>query len=188
MLRYIQNTLNHGILYRANNDEGLIGYSDSDWGGDQSDRKSTTGVVFTLNRGLITWELTKQAIVATSTVKAEYIALSQAAKEALWIKQLLQEMGIYHPTVLIRMDSKGAMDFAANAQFSKRTKHIDIRHHFIRDHLEKGDISLEWVPTEDMTADILTKPLDRKRFMALRDRLGVYHGVEPTVLSNALAN
>jgi hypothetical protein len=86
------------------------------------------------------------------------------------------------------MDSKGAMDFAANAQFSKRTKHIDIRHHFIRDHLEKGDISLEWVPTEDMTADILTKPLDRKRFMALRDRLGVYHGVEPTVLSNALAN
>jgi hypothetical protein len=97
-------------------------------------------------------------------------------------------MGIYYPTVLIRIDSKGAMDFAINAQFSKRTKHIDIRHYFIQDHLEKGDISLEWVPTEDITADILTKPLDQKRFMVLRDRLGVYHGVESTVLSNTLAN
>ena len=80
------------------------------------------------------------------------------------------------------------MDFAINAQFSKRTKHIDIWHHFIRDHLKKGDISLEWVPTEDMTADILTKPLDRKRFMALRNHLGIYHRVEPIVLSNALSN
>jgi hypothetical protein len=86
------------------------------------------------------------------------------------------------------MDSKGAMDFAANAQFSKRTKHINIRHHFIRDHLKKGNISLKWVPTEDMTANILTKPLDRKRFMALRDHLGVYHGVEPIILSNTLSN
>jgi hypothetical protein len=80
------------------------------------------------------------------------------------------------------------MDFAINTQFSKRTKHIDIRHYFIRDHLEKGNILLEWVPTEDITADILIKPLDRKRFMALCDRLGVYHGVEPTVFLNTLAN
>ena len=80
------------------------------------------------------------------------------------------------------------MDFAVNAQFSKRTKHIDIRHHFIRDHLEKGDISLEWVLIEDIIADILTKPLDQKRFMALCDHLGVYYGVKPIILSNALAN
>jgi hypothetical protein len=97
-------------------------------------------------------------------------------------------MGIYHPTILIHIDSKGAIDFAVNAQFSKRTKHIDIRHHFIRDHLKKGDISLEWVPIKDITADILTKPLDQKRFMALCDRLGVYHGVKPIILSNALSN
>ena len=121
-------------------------------------------------------------------VKAEYIALLQAAKEALQIKQLLQEIGIYYPTVLIRMDSKGVMDFTANTQFSKRTKHIDIQYHFIRDYLKKGNISLKWVPTEDITADILIKPLDRKRFMAFRDRLSVYYGVEPIVFSNTLAN
>ena len=69
-------------------------------------------------------------------------------------------MGIYHPTILIHIDSKGVMDFTANAQFSKRTKHINIRHYFIRDHLEKGDILLEWVPIEDIIADILIKPLD----------------------------
>jgi hypothetical protein len=80
------------------------------------------------------------------------------------------------------------MDFAINIQFSKRTKHINIRHYFIRDHLKKGDISLKWVPTEDIIADILIKPLNRKRFMALCDRLGVYYRVEPTILSNALLN
>jgi hypothetical protein len=86
------------------------------------------------------------------------------------------------------MDSKRAMDFAINAQFSKRTKHINIRHNFIQDHFKKGDILLEWVLIEDIIADILTKPLDEKRFMALCDRLGVYHRVEPIILLNALAN
>ena len=121
-------------------------------------------------------------------VKAEYIALLQTAKEALWIKQLLQEIGIYYLTILIYIDFKEAMDFVVNAQFSKRTKHIDIRHYFIQDHLKKSNILLEQVPIEDITADILIKPLNQKRFMALCDRLGVYYKVKPTVLSNALLN
>jgi hypothetical protein len=87
----------------VNSDDDLIGYSNSDWGGDQTDRKSTSGTVFTFFNGAVAWESTKQATVATSTVEAEYIALVQVTKECFWLKQLLGEIGIYHPIVLIRL-------------------------------------------------------------------------------------
>ena len=94
-------------------------------------------------------------------------------KEALWTLQWLQELNIDITTIGIYIDSTGALSFAENAQFSPRTKHIDIKHHFIRDHLEKGSIKLSYIPTEDNAADALTKPLDRVKFEKFRAKMGI---------------
>ncbi len=123
--------------------------------------------------GAISWSSSKQKTVSTSTVQAEYTAMSLSVKEALWIKQLLEELSFSCGTVSIKADSQGALDLALNAQFSQKTKHIDIKHHFIRDHIESGDISLSYIPTEEMTADILTKPLPRPAYERLRAKLGI---------------
>jgi hypothetical protein len=172
-MRYIKGSLDMGILYDATSKEGLIGYSDADYGGDLQDRKSTSGMVFTLFGGAISWASTKQKTVATATVEAEYIALTPAVKEALWLKQLFEEISIPMGTIDLKTDAQGALDLAMNARFSQKTKHIDIRHHFIRDHINTKDIELKHIPTMEMTADILTKPLARPAFELLRSKLGI---------------
>src|SRR5713226_5042417 len=142
VLQYLKRTKHHGILYKANSDSKLEGFSDADWAGDITDRKSTSGNCFTLYGGAVVWAAAKQKTVANSSVEAEYVAVALAVKEALWLTTWIKEIGFDFTNITIQMDSNGALDLARNAQFSQRTKHIDIRHHFIRDHLEKGDISL----------------------------------------------
>jgi hypothetical protein len=171
VLRYLKGTQFHGILYRGT--DPITGYCDSDWAGDTTDRKSTSGGLFTLYGGAITWGAVKQKTVALSSVEAEYVAVATWVKEALWTLQWLQELNIDITTIGIYIDSTGALSFAENAQFSPRTKHIDIKHHFIRDHLEKGLIKLSYIPTEDNAADALTKPLDRVKFEKCRAKMGI---------------
>jgi hypothetical protein len=173
VLRYLKGTQYYGILYKADKKEPITGYCDSDWAGDTTDRKSTSGGAFILCGGVISWTSTKQRTVALSSVESEYVALSTWVKEAIWMLQWLQELNIDISTIAIYIDSTGALSFAENAQFSPRTKHIDIRHHFIRDHLEKGVIKLSYIPSEDNTADVLTKALDRVKFEKFRARLGI---------------
>lgn len=173
VLRYLQGSKDYGILYDAESTENLIDYSDSDYGGDIADRKSTTGMVFTLLGGAISWASSKQKTVSTATVVAEYIALATTVKEAIWLKQLLSELSTTTGPITIRVDSQRALDLATNARFSPKTKHIDIRHHFIRDHIQKGDVVLEYTRTTNMTADILTKPLAKPLFEQLRSQLGI---------------
>ena len=170
-----------GILYSASSNKGLIRYSDADYGGDLQDRKSTSGMVFTLFGGSISWASTKQKTVATATVVAEYVALMPAIKEALWLKQLFKEILIPIGLIEVKTDAQGAMDLATNARFSQKTKHIDIRYYFIRDHINTKEINLKHVPTREMTADILTKPLPRPAFELLRSKLGLISltNVEP---------
>ena len=115
----------------------------------------------------------KQKSVATSTLEAEYVALAEIVKEVLWLQRFLQELGLYQDSVTINIDNKGAIDYANNAQFSQRTKHINIKHHFIRDYIEKGEIKLAYVASEANIADILTKSLDRARFEKLRELIGI---------------
>ena len=115
----------------------------------------------------------KQKTVTTSTLKAEYVALAEVVKEVLWLQRLLQELGLYQDSVTVNIDNKGAIDYANNAQFSQRTKHIDIKHHFIRDHIEKGEIRLAYVASEANIADILTKSLNKARFEKLRELMGM---------------
>jgi hypothetical protein len=173
LLRYLKGTIDHGILFKSSTSSKLEGFSDADWAGDTTDRKSTSGNVYTLYGGAVVWAATKQKTVANSSVESEYVALASAVKEGLWLLTWMREMGFNIPNIAIQMDSNGALNLAKNAQFSQRTKHIDIKHHFIRDHLEKGDIELEYLPTERNTADILTKPLERVKFERLRAQLGI---------------
>ena len=174
VLRYLKGTTKHGILYQKEESDQFIGYSDADWAGDLSDRKSTSGYIFILSGGPISWSSRKQKCTALSTAEAEYISLSGAAQECVWLRRLSTELGCL-PTgpTLIYEDNQASIAMAKNPQFHGRAKHIDIRYHFIREQIELGIIKLEYCPTEVMTADMLTKGLNGERFCKLRESTGI---------------
>ncbi|TPX55785.1 DNA-directed DNA polymerase [Powellomyces hirtus] len=151
----------------------LEGYSDSDWAGCPDSRRSTTGFV-SLFGGIVDWQSKRQPTVALSSTEAEYMALPQACKEAIWLRQLLIELG--YPQGLpckIYEDNQGCIALARNPTNHARTKHIDIRHHFIRESIANQHVDLEYCPTKDMAADLLTKPLPRPHFANLCEMLGL---------------
>ena len=165
IFRYLAGTRGLGILYGGG--ARCEGFCDSDWGG-SADRRSTSGYVFLLNGGAISWANRKQPTVALSSTEAEYIALTQAVKEVLWLRTLFSEIGApKHAREIsqISSDNQGAIALAKNPGFHARSKHIDIQYHFIREHTnpDTGTISLEYCLTDKMTADILTKGLPRSR-------------------------
>ena len=132
--------------------------------------------MYTFDGGAISWSAKQQAVVALSSTEAEYIGITHAVKEALWLRTLLSDL--VHPDFVkhaIRLfsDNKGAMDLAHNNAFHAQTKHISIRYHFIREAVERGDIDLDYRRTEDMPADIFTKPLARARLEHLRSLMGL---------------
>lgn len=146
-------------MYSRTNDL-LFGYANADWGECTIDRRSYTGYVFLLSEAAITWKSQKQRTVALSSTEAEYISLAEAAKKALYLRNLLYELGLCECTeVMIYIDNRGAQCLANDPIFHARTKHIDIKFHFVRESISAGKLALEHVPTEDMVADILTKPL-----------------------------
>ena len=174
VLRYLKGTLNHGILYKQDGLDKCVGYSDADWAGDISDRKSTSGYIFMLSGGAISWSSRKQKCVALSTAEAEYVALSSAVQECIWLRQLEAELGnaIEGPSLILE-DNQSAIAMAKNPQYHGRAKHIDIRHHFVREQVALGNIELQYCSTTEMTADMLTKGLNRERFCKLREETGI---------------
>ena len=174
LLRYIAGTLNHGLVYRHGDGEQLVGFSDSDHAGDVDDRKSTSGVLFLLGDSPISWQSVKQKVVATSSCEAEYIAAATAASQGVWLARLHAEL-LNQPVapVTLLIDNKSAISLCKNPVMHDRSKHIDLRYHFIRDCVEKGLIIVEYIGTSKQKADILTKPLGRVRFQELRDMIGI---------------
>jgi len=176
VLRYLRGTVNHGILFsrQTRNPMILYGYGDADWGGDTIDRKSITGYVFFLNGGPISWRSRKQPTTATSSTEAEYLSASDSAKQAIHHRNFLNELGFPQeaPTT-IRADNMGAIKLSENPCNHERTKHFDIRHHFIREKVAEGQIILRYESTSEMTADILTKALPRPSFEKFRQQLSV---------------
>ena len=155
-------------------EEALIGYADADWAGDHDDRHSTTGNLFLMSGGAISWLSKKQPSVALSTAEAEYMALSTATQEAVWLRRMLADLQANpkDPTVMLE-DNNGAIAIAKNPVSHARTKHIDIRYHCVRESVQDGIINLTYCPTKEMAADLLTKPLPRGRFESLRMKMGL---------------
>ncbi|GJQ93671.1 copia protein [Tanacetum coccineum] len=153
-------------------------YGDSDHAGDYVDRKSTSGVCTFMGCCLTSWFSKKQTALAISTTEAEYVSAGKACQQALWMKQALIDYGVRLDDIPIMCDNKGAIDLSKNPVQHSRTKHIEIRHHFLRDNVQKGNISIEKVTSEDNIADILTKPLKREPFNYLHLGLGMMEQID----------
>lgn len=173
IIRYLSGTINLGLWYPCDSSFDLNGFSDADFAACRVDRKSTSGTCQFLGSRLISWASRKQASVSTSTTEAEYIAAGSCCTQILWMKQQLADYDIKVTKCPIYCDNTSAISVSQNPVMHSKTKHIDIRYHFLKDHVEKGNIYLEYISTDNQLADILTKSLDATRFAKLRGELGM---------------
>lgn len=176
VLRYLKGTLDQKLTYDRNiSENALYGYVDADWGSDKQDRKSTTGYVYYIYGCLCVWSSKKQGSVSLSSTEAEYVALSEACTEVIWIKRILQEMGLKISNAIeIFEDNQSCINLTKNAVLHKRTKHIDIRHNFVRDLVEEKEVIVKYIQSEHQVADLMTKALSRSRFEKLVGKLGLH--------------
>ena len=175
ILRYVKESIHVGVLYTRSDKREVIGYSDADWGGDSDDHRSTSGYLLQIGGTAISWSSKKQSCVALSTAESEYMALSGATQEAVWLRQLYSDLlkVSIQPTVLYE-DNQSCICMAKNPKFHGRAKHINIRFHYIREQIGKC-IELIYCPTNEMVADVLTKGLNQEKFLALRSMCGLNH-------------
>ena len=140
----------------------------------QEDFKSTTGYVFIASSGAITWKSKKQSIIALSTTESEYIALAKSGKEAVWLRNLFQELGFVqkNPTIIYG-DNYGSVELSHNSQFHQRSKHIDLRYHWIRELVNKNTIDIQTCRDSEQTADVLTKALPKPKHTQHRYEMGI---------------
>jgi len=173
ILKYLKGTTNVGQWYPSYSHIHLIGYSDSDFAWCKLDQKSTSGTCHHLGSSLILWHSKKQACVALSTTKAKYIATGSCCAKILWLKQQLADFGLKISKVPLLCDNTSAINLTKNQIQHSRTKHVEIRHHFIRDHVNNGDCEMKFIETKLQHADIFTKPLQKDRFFFLRNELDI---------------
>ncbi|XP_042983299.1 uncharacterized protein LOC122312702, partial [Carya illinoinensis] len=157
ILRYLSGTINLGLWYPKHTSFDLISYTDADYAGCKIDRKSTSGACHFLGHALVSWFSKKQNSVALSTAEAEYVAAGSCCAQVLYMKQQLEDFKLMYNHIPIKCDNTSAINLSKNPIQHSRTKHIEIRYHFLRDHVQKGDIMLEFTNTHDQLADIFTK-------------------------------
>jgi len=175
VLRYLKGTRSYRLHYGGESRHlPLSGLSDADWAGDKKDRASISGFVWSLGGGPISWSAKKQNCIALSTTEAEYVALTRAVQEGIWLRQSLDQFQIACPIPLVlSTDNNGAKSLSVNDSNHGKAKHIDIRYHFIRSHIESNSFVIKHTPGVDNTADIFTKPLSRIIFQSHVARLGL---------------
>jgi len=149
-------------------------FSDADWAGDRETRRSGTGYVVMMNNGAVSWRSALQPTVALSTTEAEYMALTEVTKEVEWVRTFLKELQYGTDTPMtVSTDNQGAKALANNPVSHSRTKHIAIRHHFIREKVADNTVWIQYVPTEMMTAESLTKALARQKHVKCSQLIGM---------------
>jgi hypothetical protein len=172
VLRYLQGTRDYCLVLGGSQVE-LSAWCDADWANDKDTRRSMTGYIFKLGDGVISWQSKRQATVALSSTEAEYMSVSHAAREAAFLNQLLSESGYKQYSITLHCDNQSCIALSTNPAYHQRSKHIDIQHHFVREKVESGNITLTYVPGEQMIADILTKPLPRVKHEWCMEALGL---------------
>lgn len=174
ILKYIKGTINFGIFFPSNDETLLSGYSDADYAGDSDMRRSTSGFVFMFGGSVISWNSERQKSVSLSTTESEYIAASNTVRELVWLRKFFDEIlpnGL--GKIDFYMDNQSAIRLVKNPEFHKRSKHIDVRYHFIREKYEEGLFLLNYIPTQEMIADAFTKSLPAKQFISIRTAMNV---------------
>lgn len=189
ILRYVKKTEEFGLKYGRNKELKLIGFTDADWAGDTNDRRSTSGHCFLFGSAAITWCSRKLGIVALSSMEAEYMAATLAAQESIWIKSLVGDM--LHKvdyTMELFCDNESAIKLSSNPVFHRRTKHIEVHYHFVREKVMNKEIDLRKIHTKEQLTDIFTKALEKPLFEKFRGQLEIMkkeHALKGGVTNNA---
>ncbi|XP_035842850.1 uncharacterized mitochondrial protein AtMg00810-like [Helianthus annuus] len=185
ILRYLKGSISHGLLIQQHSESALHAYADSthpnlsafsdaDWAGCPDDRRSTGGYAIYLGSNLVSWSARKQKTVSRSSTESEYKALADAVAELTWLQTLLRELHV--PTrsaPKLWCDNLGATYLSANPVFHARTKHVEVDYHFVREKVARGQLSVQFITTDDQIADVFTKPLPSPKFLFLRSKLRV---------------
>lgn len=175
VLRYLRGTSDKQLCFKKSSEQlGLVAYSDADWAADTGDRRSTTGycVGLTKDSSLVSWRSKKQPTVALSTCEAEYMALALTIQECIYLEQLLAGMDTYvYRKTVINEDNQGTIALVRNPVCRQRCKHVDIKYHFIRSTIREEKMSLIYCPTDDMVADVMTKPVSKIKLKKFADAM-----------------
>ncbi|GJT10815.1 hypothetical protein Tco_0857857 [Tanacetum coccineum] len=173
IFRYLKGTINLGLWYPKDSGFDLTAYSDADHAGCHLDRTSRSGSVQFLGDKLVCWSSKKQNCVSISIVESEYVVVFGCCAQVLWMRTQLTDYGFFYDKVPIYCNSKSVISISCNPVRHTRTKHIDVRYHFIKDHVEKGTIELYFVGIDYQLADLFTKSLSEARFKFLVEKLGM---------------
>ncbi|KAJ9562385.1 LOW QUALITY PROTEIN: hypothetical protein OSB04_007545 [Centaurea solstitialis] len=177
VLRYLKGTIHFGLFLKRNSPLHLTAFSDSDWGGISDGGRSTTAYLLYLGSNIISWRSNRQKSVSRSSTEAEYKALANAAAEVLWVKHLLQELGVpISTTPTLYCDNTGATYLCANPVYHSRMKHVALDYHFVREQVTNASLKVLHINSKDQLVDVLTKPLSRQPFLLFRSKIGVSNG------------
>lgn len=182
ILRYVKGTIDYGLLYKKGEDCKLVGYCDADYAGDHDTRRSTTGYVFMLGSGAISWCSKRQPTVSLSTTEAEYRAAAMAAQESTWLIRLMNDLHqLVDYAVPLHCDNQSAVRLAENPVFHARTKHVEVHYHFIREKVLEEEIEMRQIKSKDQVADLFTKGLSGSKFESFCHQLGMIKSLEADV-------
>ncbi|WKA06735.1 hypothetical protein VitviT2T_024621 [Vitis vinifera] len=174
VLRYLRGTTNLGIFYKKGGNDKLVAFTDSDYADDLEDRKSTSGYVFMLSSGAVSWSSRKQPVVSLSTTEVEFIAATSCACQAIWMRRILEKLSHTQGNCTTMFcDNSSTIKLSKNPMMHGRSKHIDVHFHFLRDLTKEGVVELVHCGTQDQIADVMTKPLKLDMFLKLRELMGV---------------
>lgn len=172
VLKYLKKTKMYCLKFSSQG-ESLKGFVDADWASDSLDRKSYTGFCFVMSGSAVSWQSRKQRVIALSSTEAEYVALSEACREAVYLRELLYELTGSLSTIRLNCDNQSALKMATNHQCHNRSKHVDVKHHFVRETVKSGKVEVNYLSTNEMPADLLTKGLGTVKHYKFMESLGI---------------